>query len=83
MMNFYDNCSAYVAGFNGNAQRFTFDNTCVVGDPASQSGAAPEAALAQTGVNGAAISGLAGGGALAALLGITIGAALRRRRAQK
>jgi len=70
MMNFYNTCTAYVAGYYGNAQTFTVSEAC---------NSASGAALANTGVN--AIDA----GALAAVLtfGGAIIVAIRRRLALK
>ena len=70
MMNFYNACTAYVAGYYGNAQTFSVSDAC---------DAAPEAALASTG------SSALDAGALAAALSLA-GAmvfAIRRRLALK
>jgi LPXTG-motif cell wall-anchored protein len=64
VINFYDACNAYVAGYYGNAQSISIDG-CVVGGEEAQSGAGSEAALANTGTNAGGMAALVAGFALA------------------
>jgi len=74
MINFYDACNAYVAGYYGNAQSFKFDDACVVGGAAIA-----EPTLASTGLN----ANDAGALVLALTLAGAIAFAVRRRLAVK
>lgn len=61
VMNFYDDCNAFVAGFYGNAQVLNLGGACAPPTPA------PE--LAATGMDSSATGALLAGGAFLAVLG--------------